>query len=227
VNRENSTDVATLQPMQKPHQSPVTKRKIRKVTVGRRFGKEVKGVCPNNTREDQARQKKNGFWSILSLDTAIKDAKELERAIRPNLIVSNVLMKHLLTYPDFRKRGVSRFGSSQNLVSGLEAAATSRAEHNIDVSTIDTNVEKKSVIGNAKLNNVHEASFEDDDNFSYIVEPLCRFRGMDLFLSDCPEGEIWRQPLLNQCVFTLHRNYVNSVVNTQLVPDVASETRQL
>lgn len=196
VNKEKPADSATLQ--HQHQQIPVVKQILRKISMGRLFGKEVKGVYPNNTRTDQSRQKKNAFWSILSLDTAIKDVKELERVIRPNLIISNVLMNHLLTYPDFRKRGVSRVESSLNVVTGLEVTASTQAVQTASNSSIDTNEDEQTVIGNAKLNNVHDASFDDDDNFSYIVEPLCSFRGMDLFLSDSPEGEIWRQPLLNQ-----------------------------
>jgi hypothetical protein len=196
LNKEKPFDTATLQ--QQHQQIPVTKRILHKVTMGRRFGKEVKGVYPNNALKGQSRQKKNAFWSILSLDTAIKDVKELERVIRPKLIISNILMNHLLTYPDFRKRGFSHVESSLDVVRGLEVDASTQAEQTASNSSIDTSNDEDTVIGNAKLNNVHHPSFEDDDNFSYIVEPLCSFRGMDLFLSDSPEEEIWRQPLLNQ-----------------------------
>ncbi|KAL3796014.1 hypothetical protein HJC23_013071 [Cyclotella cryptica] len=206
VNTDKPADITTLQQQQQQGQQKqqhvsVAKQLLRKVTIGKVFGKEVNVVHTISTRNDQSRQKKNGFWSILSIDTTIQDAKQLERAIRPDLNVSNVLMKYLLTHPDFRKRGVSSEESSPNLVSGVHAASTTatQAGQSTSNSTIRTYEDKDTAIGNAILNNVHDASFEDDANFSYIVEPLCSFRGMDLFLSDCPEGEIWRQPLLNEC----------------------------
>ena len=48
-------------------------------------------------------------------------------------------------------------------------------------------------IGTAPMVNMRASKLERD--FDY-VEPLCKFRGMDMFVGDFPEKEIWKQPLL-------------------------------
>ena len=53
-------------------------------------------------------------------------------------------------------------------------------------------------IGNLELNDTRATVLEENDLIlpSFIVDPLCKLRGMDLFLSDDPPGEIWKQPML-------------------------------
>lgn len=53
-------------------------------------------------------------------------------------------------------------------------------------------------IGNLELNDTRASVLEENDLIlpSFIVDPLCKLRGMDLFLSDDPPGEIWKQPML-------------------------------
>jgi hypothetical protein len=103
----------------------------------------------------------------------------------PHIHISRDLNRHLLTYHDFTK----------------SIAPTSTAlNQNHDASTISRSVEgsvsvKDTAIGHCVLNNSADTSFEDG-GFEYIIEPMCSLRGMDLFLADDPEVEIWRQPLL-------------------------------
>jgi hypothetical protein len=49
------------------------------------------------------------------------------------------------------------------------------------------------LVGKAKLNNIQASRV-----FKHVVNPLCSLRGMDLFVTDTPEEEIWRQPMLNE-----------------------------
>jgi hypothetical protein len=55
-------------------------------------------------------------------------------------------------------------------------------------------------IGNLELNDTRATVLEENDLIlpSFIVDPLCKLRGMDLFLSDDPPGEIWKQPMLTE-----------------------------
>ena len=49
------------------------------------------------------------------------------------------------------------------------------------------------LVGMAKLNNIRASRV-----FTHVVDPLCSLRGMDLFVTDAPEEDIWRQPMLNE-----------------------------
>ena len=153
---------------------------ISKVFRGKQKVKEYTHKLPSPTK---------ALFSKLSLG-------DLEDKIihGPNAIsFSNDLMGHLLTYPDFSKcRAV--------LGTHLEAAASGEDSHTVtspktslkeslNGSQIDT------TIGHAKLRNSQDTSFQEE-GFDSIVDPLCRLRGMDLFLADYPEEQIWKQPVL-------------------------------
>ena len=49
-------------------------------------------------------------------------------------------------------------------------------------------------MGTAPLGNIRASKLERD--FGEVVVPMCKFRGMDFFVGDFPEKEIWKQPLL-------------------------------
>ena len=50
---------------------------------------------------------------------------------------------------------------------------------------------------NANMSNTRAESLETNETLS-IVDPMCELRGMDLFLTDDPEENIYRQPLLQE-----------------------------
>jgi hypothetical protein len=100
--------------------------------------------------------------------TVLSSSDELEDKLA-YISCSSELSQHLLTYQDFSK--------SEKL---LDAKGST--------------LMKDSTIGHCVLNNSADASFEDG-GFDYIIEPMCSLRGMDLFLADDPEVEIWRQRL--------------------------------
>jgi len=52
---------------------------------------------------------------------------------------------------------------------------------------------KNCEMGTAPLGNMRASKLERE--FDYVV-PMCKFRGMDFFVGDFPEKEIWKQPLL-------------------------------
>lgn len=101
--------------------------------------------------------------------TVLSSSDELEDKLA-YISCSRELSRHLLTYQDFSK--------SEKLLDAKGSALM-----------------KDSTIGHCVLNNSADASFEEE-GFDYIIEPMCSLRGMDLFLADDPEVEIWRQPLL-------------------------------
>ena len=100
--------------------------------------------------------------------------------------LSNELMRHLLTFADFSKKSTAAPVDAES--SDLQEAVV------INESMLPSG---QITIGHAILKNSKEASFEDE-GFSYIVDPMCPLRGMDLFVADDPERQIWRQPLLTE-----------------------------
>lgn len=95
----------------------------------------------------------------------------------PCIHLSTDLMRHLLTYQDF---------STSVAPAEIKQTASKAASFVEDIS-----------LGHCVLNNSEDASFEDE-GFDYIVEPMCSLRGMDMFLADDPEVEIWKQPMLSE-----------------------------
>ena len=97
-------------------------------------------------------------------------------------------MRHLLTYPDFTK-SVAVIDSNSHASTTKERDESNSKSLNISQNdTITT-------FGHAVLNNSQDTSFQEE-GFDSIVDPLCRLRGMDLFLADSPEEHIWKQPVL-------------------------------
>ena len=173
---------SSMQPHRECKHEEISYRRqlISKVFRGKQKVKEYTHKLPSPTK---------ALFSKLSLG-------DLEDKIihGPNAIsFSNDLMGHLLTYPDFSKcRAV--------LGTHLEAAASGEDSHTVtspktslkeslNGSQIDT------AIGHVKLRNSQDTSFQEE-GFDSIVDPLCRLRGMDLFLADYPEEQIWKQPVL-------------------------------
>eukprot|EP00956_Cyclotella_meneghiniana_P004494 scaffold5541_cov43-Cyclotella_meneghiniana.AAC.7 len=129
------------------------------------------------------------LWSNLSLH-------EIEGRLKPTKIkFSSSFMGHLLTYNDFTKLAAPPASSSDS-TSLVHQESKSTTFQSTLIRTV-----KDTKIGHVILNNAHETSF-DEEGFAYIVEPLCTLRGMDMFLTDVPEVEIWKQPLLIECGLT-------------------------
>jgi hypothetical protein len=140
-------------------------------------------------------------------DAAIREWKRRRRAP----FSEGPLMDHLLNYSDFH-RLVKK--STMNVMAKMVRASSARneskstedddmhwdeddeeEEEEEDTGEVvgDTTTSGTISVGKAKLNNVRASRV-----FTHVVEPLCCLRGMDLFITDTPEEEIWRQPMLNE-----------------------------
>lgn len=118
------------------------------------------------------RNRTDKFFSNLPLH-------DLEDKLKHSIHLSNDLMRHLLTYQDFSTSAAPATHGPQSINCAAEAAIAD------------------STIGHAILNHSHDSTFEEE-GLDHIVDPLCSLRGMDLFLGDNPEQEIWRQPILTE-----------------------------
>ena len=97
-------------------------------------------------------------------------------------------MKHLLAYPDFTKSVAAIDLNSHTSTTKEQDESNSKS---LNISQNDT----ITTIGHAVLNNSQDTSFQEE-GLDSIVDPLCRLRGMDLFLADSPEEQILKQPVL-------------------------------
>jgi len=119
------------------------------------------------------------------------------------------LMDHLLKYKDFRR--------SKKIISAIKGEGD---DHNVDAAAYSEKVSDPIIeegedvadediimdisLGHAKLNNtkaesLEAKSLESNSAFSHVVDPMLELRGMDMFLTDDPDEDIWRQPYLNEC----------------------------
>mmetsp|Transcript_20625 Transcript_20625/g.44801 ORF Transcript_20625/g.44801 Transcript_20625/m.44801 type:complete len:644 (+) Transcript_20625:229-2160(+) len=133
------------------------------------------------------------FWSNLHH----QNVKEWEKKLTAPF-AEGPLMDHLLKYSDF-----SRHKSSKETAAAKKEVDTVVTEDGSEETKIEAVSEVGKItdisMGKAKLNNAKAESLGADGQFSHIVDPICELRGMDLFLTDAPEEQIWRQPLLNHC----------------------------
>ncbi|KAL7541820.1 hypothetical protein ACHAXR_012554 [Thalassiosira sp. AJA248-18] len=139
------------------------------------------------------------FWSNLSRPH--EDVKAWELKLKAPLFAEGPLMDHLLHYPDIRRR---KSGKKTAVIHNEdEVAETESDSQETKIKSSDEDGECNEItdisMGNAKLNNTKADSMESVELFSQTIDPLFDLRGMDLFLTDDPEENIWRQPLLNQC----------------------------
>jgi hypothetical protein len=136
--------------------------------------------------------------SILSYcPTSKRDLKEWEMKLRAPF-TDGPLMDHLLKYsPDFGRGKTPRLKKSKDgLVEDYNAAADAAAAHDDD-ETAERIIDHVP-LGKLELNYTRAEAFESHESFSHVVDPLCKLRGMDLFLTSNPQENIWRQPLLNE-----------------------------
>ena len=115
-----------------------------------------------------------------------RELKEWEKKLREPF-TDRLLMDHLLKNSRPPNKGGSRRRTRTE--ESIEGSASD------DVSlTTDEGIE----IGKIELNNKRATALEEDENYPHIVRPMCQLRGLDLFMSDDPQKEIWRQPLLKE-----------------------------
>lgn len=140
-------------------------------------------------------------------DAAIREWKRRMRAPFSDA----PLMDHLLSYSDFRRLKKS----TKEAMAKVVRAPSSRHESKLTVEDEDASINWEdereeeeeeeeeglgvrttsgnNLVGMAKLNNIRASRV-----FTHVVDPLCSLRGMDLFVTDAPEEDIWRQPMLNE-----------------------------
>ena len=111
-----------------------------------------------------------------------------------NLPISERMMNRLLKYsPDFhRRKSLEGEIDVKSILKRLEGGNDLSDEED-DEGAEEEAVGENYEIGTAPLINKRASKLER--KFDY-VEPLCKFRGMDFFIGDFPEKEIWKQPLL-------------------------------
>ena len=127
-------------------------------------------------------------------------------------------MDHLLNYSDFHRLVKKSTKSTMNVMAKVVRASSARneskstedddmhwdeeeeeeeeKEEDTGGEVGDTPTSGTISVGKAKLNNVRASRV-----FTHVVDPLCCLRGMDLFVTDTPEEEIWRQSKLKAEVF--------------------------
>ena len=142
-------------------------------------------------------RKRDKFKTVLSYSLKSKrELKEWEIKLRAPFTEDGPLMDHLLKIsPDFGRK-TKRLKKSQDKSVGDDNAAVDTAAQDGDET--DEQVIDHAPIGKVKLNDTRANALESHEDFSHVVDPMCKLRGMDLFLTDDPQECIWRQPLLNQ-----------------------------
>lgn len=141
-------------------------------------------------------------------DAAIREWKRRMRAPFSDA----PLMDHLLSYSDFRRLKKSTKEAMAKVVRAPSIRHESKVtveDEDVDINWEDEREEEEeeeeeeglgvrptngnNLVGMAKLNNIRASRV-----FTHVVDPLCCLRGMDLFVTDAPEEDIWRQPMLNE-----------------------------
>lgn len=160
----------------------------------------------------------NAFWTTL----------EKKAPSAPHFEIHNAFMNHLLMNPDFSRIKRKKFDGGRhhhqyqkqqqqqqqhqhcNGDNGVPEERTEKGNRQLFEAEVTVHMNRKdegsfaelrkkeTAIGKAKLNNIYASQLIKDESFSYIVEPMCKLRGMDLFLTMNAEEEIWRQPMLNE-----------------------------
>lgn len=152
---------------------------------------------------------------------------EWEKKLAAPFSQEGPLMDHLMKYSDFTKHGRRRkcVIAATTTTATMTAAATNNDgaknaagddvddddrqrgddDHDDVNDNDDIKISKRKSsssdisMGNANLKNTKAESLESDEQFmDKVLDVMCELRGMDLFLTDDPEEEIWREPLLIQ-----------------------------
>jgi len=118
------------------------------------------------------------------------ELKEWEKKLREPL-ADRLLMDHLLNISRHHKKDGPRQRRRTRTEDSIEECVSDDV-----LLTTDEGIE----IGKIELNNTRATALEQDENYPHIVHPMCQLRGLDLFMSDDPQKEIWRQPLLKESV---------------------------
>ena len=153
---------------------------------------EESNVTSSTTKEEEMRRIPMGLLHYskmkaarnLNSDDAFTNLKPAgERAKRP---ISHGMMEKLLDNPDYGRRKTMAIAMKGDCLKVQEELSNIVEEE-------DEEEEANYEMGTAPLINSRASKLER--KFDYVV-PMCKFRGMDFFVGDFPEKEIWKQPLL-------------------------------
>ena len=167
-----------------------TKSLIRRIPLGRRHYAKVKSAYLNSTNNKYSRQES----PIAEFFTNLKPASD--KSTTKNSPISWGMMNQLLKNPDFGRRK-SQVGEIDMTESGMKESCLQVQEELSDIVELEEEEgeeeEANYEMGTAPLVNMRASKLER--KFDYVV-PMCKFRGMDFFVGDFPEKEMWKQPLL-------------------------------
>lgn len=201
TQQERHVTFSTRQPEQAELQKQSSTRQlIRRIPMGRRhYAKMKESLFPQLQRRDSP------------LEEFFTNLKPAFKNITPRFSggsgsdggggggggevtpLSEGMMLRLLKYsPDFGRRK-SQMGEIDNSI----RASCRRVQEELEEGGDSGSEEEEEVnyeLGTAPLGNIRASKLERD--FGEVVVPMCKFRGMDFFVGDFPEKEIWKQPLL-------------------------------
>ena len=156
---------------------------------------EESNVTSSATKEEEMRRIPMGLLHYskmkaarnLNSDDAFTNLKPAgERAKRP---ISHGMMEKLLDNPDYGRRKTMAIAMKEDSLQVQKMLSNVVEEEDEGEEEEEANYE----MGTAPLINSRASKLER--KFDYVV-PMCKFRGMDFFVGDFPEKEIWKQPLL-------------------------------
>jgi len=186
TNQDESNDhrLVTFTKEEEEKAEAKTKQLIRRIPMGRRHYSKIKAAYLIR-KESKESSPIEGFFTNL---------KPVGFITTKNSPISEGMMNRLLKYsPDFgrRKSAVGEIDMATMLESCLQVQDQLSKEELEEEEKEER--EANYEMGTAPLVNLKASKLERD--FDY-VEPLCKFRGMDMFVGDFPEKEIWKQPML-------------------------------
>lgn len=166
----------------------ITKQKIlQRIPKARFHYSKMKTAYLNRERKTINRKE--------SIEEFFTNLKPVGRTTTKNGPISEGMMQKLLKFsPDFRRRKSLRGEIDMMQMMELESCLQDENQEEEAVEQEEGDGEALNYeMGTAPLINLRASKLERD--FDY-VEPMCKFRGMDMFVGDFPEKEIWKQPLL-------------------------------
>lgn len=161
----------------------------------------VSDIVPNNAPQ---------FFTNLSPVKAKSNLEEWERKVKAPF-TNAVMMEHLLGYSDFNrhkrsiretfvmtKRDEKKERASISIKG--EDGRTTIVEEEEEVTLVEEEeVAVQVALGKAELTNTRAQSLEEyEKKLVHWIDPFCELRGMDLFLTDDAEDQIWKAKLLNE-----------------------------
>ena len=168
-----------------------TKQLIRRIPLGRRHYAKVKSAYLNSTNKKYNRQES----PIAEFFTNLKPAAS-DKSTTKSSPISWGMMNQLLKNPDFGRRKSQVGEIDMTTESGMKESCLQVQEELSDIAELEEEEgeeEENYEMGTAPLINMRASKLER--KFDYVV-PMCKFRGMDFFVGDFPEKEMWKQPLL-------------------------------